>query len=292
LKKAGFLLLSHVGQVFEKVNVSAVVVLVMKGAESLRKYTVVTYDKCTMTFGKESTLPISYVLQDQKVRLQCSELQGISWNFLTRQTACFGDYFIISRGEEMGKKNLFRVKDKPIPQGYIPVLTGEGITRFTQPRASHFARKSMVIKSRTIYDSPKIVVVKTGARFVAAIDYESLITLQSVYTLRPKGKMPCELGCALLNSSVLNAYLKWRITDQKKLFPQITQGNILEMPVPNVPKEKLKTIENLVKHIQNTKATNSATQISIYEREIDQLVYELYGLTDEEIKIVEGKDGN
>jgi len=31
-------------------------------------------------------------------------------------------------------------------------------------------------------------------------------------------------------------------------------------------------------------------QIDATDREIDKLVYELYGLTDEEIKIVEGKD--
>jgi hypothetical protein len=38
----------------------------------------------------------------------------------------------------------------------------------------------------------------------------------------------------------------------------------------------------------NRKKQNSSTLIIPYEREIDQLVYKLYGLTEEEIKIVEG----
>ena len=34
--------------------------------------------------------------------------------------------------------------------------------------------------------------------------------------------------------------------------------------------------------------TNTAHEKTALQRQIDQLVYELYGLTDEEIKIVEG----
>jgi len=32
-------------------------------------------------------------------------------------------------------------------------------------------------------------------------------------------------------------------------------------------------------------------QVKEYERQIDRMVYELYGLTEEEIRIVEGKEG-
>jgi len=36
------------------------------------------------------------------------------------------------------------------------------------------------------------------------------------------------------------------------------------------------------------KRTNAQADTSAWEREINQMVYELYGLTEEEIKIVEG----
>ena len=38
-----------------------------------------------------------------------------------------------------------------------------------------------------------------------------------------------------------------------------------------------------------TQRTVIQRQIELTDRQIDQLVYELYGLTDEEIKIVEGE---
>lgn len=45
----------------------------------------------------------------------------------------------------------------------------------------------------------------------------------------------------------------------------------------------------LVDRILAAKAENAAADVSTWEREIDQLVYSFYGLTEEEIKIVEGK---
>ena len=48
-------------------------------------------------------------------------------------------------------------------------------------------------------------------------------------------------------------------------------------------------IEVLVDKILTAKKQNPQADISHWEREIDQLVYELYGLTEEEIKIVEGE---
>jgi adenine-specific DNA-methyltransferase len=47
--------------------------------------------------------------------------------------------------------------------------------------------------------------------------------------------------------------------------------------------------EECVKQMFNRKKQNSSTLTIPYEREIDQLVYKLYRLTEEEIKIVEGK---
>ncbi len=50
---------------------------------------------------------------------------------------------------------------------------------------------------------------------------------------------------------------------------------------------------DLHKHIKDihsdTQKSILQRQIEATDREIDQLVYELYGLTDEEIKIVEGE---
>ena len=47
-------------------------------------------------------------------------------------------------------------------------------------------------------------------------------------------------------------------------------------------------IVKLVERILSAKAADPAADTSALEREIDRIVYELYGLTEEEIAIVEG----
>jgi hypothetical protein len=50
-------------------------------------------------------------------------------------------------------------------------------------------------------------------------------------------------------------------------------------------------IEELVRQCLENKKQNPSAETSYLEKQIDSLVYELYGLTDEEIRIVEGGEG-
>jgi len=65
--------------------------------------------------------------------------------------------------------------------------------------------------------------------------------------------------------------------------------DILQIAVPNVNNEITKEIENKVSTIIEMKQSNGQNNTKEFENEIDRLVYELYGLTEEEIRIVEGK---
>ena len=61
----------------------------------------------------------------------------------------------------------------------------------------------------------------------------------------------------------------------------------VQLPIPNISFDSQKPFIDRVKTILSAKAQNQDTQA--LERELDQLVYELYGLTEAEIGIVEGK---
>ena len=55
-----------------------------------------------------------------------------------------------------------------------------------------------------------------------------------------------------------------------------------------VPDEMTReTVTLLVEEIISKKKDDSTTDTTLLEKQIDQLVYQLYGLTEEEIKIVE-----
>ena len=96
--------------------------------------------------------------------------------------------------------------------------------------------------------------------------------------------------CGVMNSKIFDTEFKrigiflghayeWKkqYVEQVKI-PPITSSN----------KPIVRQIEELVDKILAVKKQNPQTDTNHWEREIDQLVYELYGLTEEEIKIVEG----
>ena len=69
-----------------------------------------------------------------------------------------------------------------------------------------------------------------------------------------------------------------------------TNSNVNGYEVDNLPIEMAKNqnlIGKLVDQILTAKKANPQIDTTALEAEIDQMVYELYGLTDEEIAIVE-----
>jgi transposase len=93
--------------------------------------------------------------------------------------------------------------------------------------------------------------------------------------------------------AILNSKMGWWLIS--KYCTAIQNGYQLiwkyfgQIPIPNITKEQGKPIISLVDQILTTKKSNPNADTTILEQQIDQLVYELYGLTEEEIKIVEGK---
>jgi hypothetical protein len=61
-----------------------------------------------------------------------------------------------------------------------------------------------------------------------------------------------------------------------------------QIPIPQVNPKQGEVITSLVNQILTTKKLDPKADITTLETEIDQLVYQLYELTPEEIKIIEG----
>lgn len=71
------------------------------------------------------------------------------------------------------------------------------------------------------------------------------------------------------------------------MFPQVKLTHLKKLPI-TIPDEKTnKELERLASTIINAKCSNPSTDTSALESEIDRLVYQLYGLTEEEITVIE-----
>lgn len=92
----------------------------------------------------------------------------------------------------------------------------------------------------------------------------------------------------ILNSSAMNFYFAHLGIQRRGGYQEFKTQYVKDLPIPKAPPEKQKAMECLVDRILTAKQRNPEADVSTLEREIDKLVYALYGLTPEEIKIVEG----
>ena len=88
----------------------------------------------------------------------------------------------------------------------------------------------------------------------------------------------------LMNSWLLNWLFKARSTNAN-----VNNYEVERLPIPTATPKQQAPIITLVKQCMTAKASDKNADISSLQNKIDKLVYRLYGLSAEEIKIVEGK---
>lgn len=83
--------------------------------------------------------------------------------------------------------------------------------------------------------------------------------------------------------------LTWRQIAATKQggFYEFKPMYVSTLPIPLMPTNKQKSIEQLVEQILSAKQRDTSVDVQGLEQEIDQLVYKLCGLTKEETEIVE-----
>ena len=101
---------------------------------------------------------------------------------------------------------------------------------------------------------------------------------------------------ALLNSKLLHYYFSKTSSDRKETFPKIKGVQLAEFPIKYDTKylEIIQLVDQLLKLNQEKTTTKLQTKLSQLQSKIDycedkinEIVYRLYGLTEEEIKIIE-----
>ena len=153
------------------------------------------------------------------------------------------------------------------------------ITSCWKPYGIHRARK------REYFENNKIIAPSMFAHPLFAIDMDNLFVGMSYNVI-----IPYDLGNIYWLTGLLNSKFadNWFYKNAKHRGVGVDVGvdKLRDFPIP--PKENFifHEMTELVKSIMHSKDCGNDT--SALESEIDHLVYQLYGLTDEEIKIIEG----
>jgi hypothetical protein len=133
------------------------------------------------------------------------------------------------------------------------------------------------------FEKTKIVWAETS------FENQFCIVEKGVYLNKTSFMIPSDdvVLLALLNSSVAKFYFSSIVSKVRGGYFSMSKAYVETFPIcyPNKPQE----MAIIAKKIISIKMENASADTTDLEAEIDKLVYELYGLTTAEIKIVEGK---
>jgi adenine-specific DNA-methyltransferase len=136
-------------------------------------------------------------------------------------------------------------------------------------------------------------IVNRQFRIMATIVTDTFVNKKDIYVFKlcsNEAEINCKYLLSILNSKLISFIkTKGSTTAKKDDFTQLTLNDIRQLGIPFPTHQQRLIIDGLVDRILSAKQSDPTADTSVLEKEIDQLVYELYVLTEEEIKIVEGK---
>jgi len=221
----------------------------------------------------------------------------------------FGDGEIAKfyNGIKTGNNKKF-LADKILSPKHVPVIRGREFDRYDTAKPKLFVyfdpeKLWSNCNATRLGTKDKILIRQTGDRIVATIDPNGVFCMDTVHMIY-ETSLNHKFLLGLLNSRFLNYYHCCLVPELGKAFAEIKIANRKKLPVPLIdfsnPAEKAQH-EKLVALVENMlelqKKYHEARmerdkelyerQIRIVDAQIDRLVYDLYGLTEEEVKVVE-----
>ncbi len=219
-------------------------------------------------------------------------------SFKVRRYKKLKDLVSVTRGLEIGK-------NKKVSEG-IPIIFGEDIKRYAINSISFIDKNTYQTfkKEMNIFENFKIVIRETGDRITATFNKTGLLTNRSLYCIR-SSEINLRYLLGIINSTVLQYFYKSEFKANTDIFPKIRIGQVKELPIkvldlsnPAQKSQHDKMVSLVEQMLTTQKKLHETTspiqkkqyqqQTDILDKQIDGLVYELYELTPEEIKVVGG----
>jgi len=173
-------------------------------------------------------------------------------------------------------------------KNYILELGGRNITSYHVNLAGKYvdyAKEFYTKPAKKFFQGPRIILREiVGKSLIAGYSEESFIINKSCYSIINKDIYSLKLLIAILNSSLIGFVInKTGDKSNQKLFPRISMHAIQNLPIklPSTKNKILEFVDSLI-----AKKLKSIDTIAL-EQEIDNLVYKLYELTYEEVKVID-----
>jgi type I restriction-modification system DNA methylase subunit len=135
----------------------------------------------------------------------------------------------------------------------------------------------------SLFEQPKIIYQDIARYFGMAWDDSGAYLANTCYFI----PTPEKWLLGVLLSSTMQFYVQKTIGSDEGGFIRLFAMHVKKFPIPHADNAQKGTVERLVDRILAAKQRDAEADVSALEREIDELVYALYGLTAEEKALVQ-----
>ena len=191
----------------------------------------------------------------------------------------------IIRGGNIGKYVIYKPLDKVILTR--EELNSKRIKKLLRPKII-----SQNIVAHVMNPFDRIIIMAT-------YDAQGLLTLDTVMnTFLTNSLYPYEYILGIINSRLAEWFYYWFVYNRAVRTMHFDESYLGRLPIKKLNSETQPLADQIVRKVQEiltlTQSPDFETsqekqqKVKELEREIDQLVYKLYGLTEEEIRVVEG----
>ena len=215
---------------------------------------------------------------------------------------CGYNYWTIGKGKtrhnSIGSRILY-FSDNKENELDIPYYKGSNIQKYSLSEPKQFLRHNyndflnendvFRFSADLLEHKPKIIYRQTSSSLIAALDENGFHNDKTVHLIIPNNNFDVRFILGLFNSKLINYYYQQINSEQGRAFAQVKTVYIKQLPIPEISIEQQKPLIALVNQILSAKKENRAADTLELEREIDLLVYGLYGLTEGEIEMIENK---
>lgn len=194
-------------------------------------------------------------------------------------------------GEKIVKQRLWHSANKESEE-YIQELYGRDISKYSYKSTGEYVKDGRHLACYVdirFFNQDRIVVREiTNPTIIACRLKEIYVHDPQLIAVIPKDDSSLNILWALLNSKLATFYhFNHSPKATKGAFPKILVSDVKTFPLPNIYEETRVVIDEKVSRILSAKQSDLSADTTVLENEIDFMVYKLYGLTYDEVLVVD-----
>ncbi|MDO5580205.1 MAG: TaqI-like C-terminal specificity domain-containing protein [Planctomycetia bacterium] len=308
--------INHWGTAFAKVNMDACTLIGTK-SKFRKRIRISVFQNGNKVVNNELSQSVFAQLPDCKFNLF---LTNESWKLISKLNGLqkFSEFFQTHEGIHSGNVRSKLFVDSPLNENCKKLIFGrDEVKRYflnwkgkwVHYSKSYFKKNDYAGLGKPEYfETPKLIIRRTGDYILACLDEEKYYFSNNLFVCIPNdSKVNLLFYLGILNSRLLSWYYRTMQPRVGRAFAEIKINLINDLPVPNMdlhnPKcskcrdeliesverilflnRKLNVISNGGSALQNRIVLER--QITALDHHIDDLVYDLYDLSEEERKMV------